>query len=161
MTVPLLSLSRYVNMVLINIINIQEQPDNLKKECAKMGAYLNSKNPFGLFSDEASGTYFVDKSSILDELIPLASANNNTIQPGEYAKGRSNKFICITRPRRFGKTVAASMIASFFSKGINSRDLFRNLKIGQSVNFESHINKHNVIYISFNEIPQNCTTYQK
>ena len=126
-----------------------------------MGAYLNSKNPFGLFSDEASGTYFVDKSSILDELIPLASANNNTIQPGEYAKGRSNKFICITRPRRFGKTVAASMIASFFSKGINSRDLFRNLKIGQSVNFESHINKHNVIYISFNEIPQNCTTYQQ
>lgn len=126
-----------------------------------MGAYLNSKNPFGLFSDEASGTYFVDKSSILDELVPLASANSNTIQPGEYAKGRSNKFICITRPRRFGKTVAASMIASFFSKGINSRDLFRNLKIGQSVNFESHINKHNVIYISFNEIPQNCTTYQQ
>lgn len=126
-----------------------------------MGVYLNSKNPFGLFLDEASGTYFIDKSGILEELMPLASTNSNIVEPGEYAKGRSNKFICITRPRRFGKTVVASMIASFFSKGITSRDLFQNLKIGQSINFESHINKHNVIYISFNEIPQNCSSYQQ
>ena len=44
-----------------------------------MGAYLNSKNPFGLFSDEASGTYFVDKSSILDELYLVTGQWNDFV----------------------------------------------------------------------------------
>lgn len=73
-----------------------------------MGAYLNSKNPFGLFSDEAEAVYFIDKSGILDELIPIVMENGSM--------GKSNKYICITRPRRFGKTMAVSMIAAFLEK---------------------------------------------
>ena len=125
-----------------------------------MGVYLNSKNPFGLFFDEAAATYFVDKSEMLSELIPLTEKSEDVIEQNQA--GKTNKYLCITRPRRFGKTVMASMIASFFSKGKDSRKVFQKLKISdRRKEFESHINKHNVIYITFNEIPQNCTSYQK
>ena len=122
-----------------------------------MGVYLNSRNPFGLFQYEAAATYFIDKTDMLEELIPLVDGGRRHETTGE----KSNKYICITRPRRFGKTLAASMIASFFGKGADSRDLFQNLKIGSSEYFEAHINKHQVICISFNEIPSNCTSYQQ
>ena len=115
-----------------------------------MGVYLNSRKPHSIFQDEAEATYFVDKTSVLDELIPLLKGEDGS---------KGNKYICITRPRRFGKTVMASMIASFFGKGENSSDLFRNLRIAASEKFENHINKHDVIYIAFNEIPDECTTY--
>lgn len=122
-----------------------------------MGIYLNSKTPFDLFYDEAAGTYFVDKSQMLCELIPLVESSESMLKNG--GQGKNNKYICVTRPRRFGKTLMASMIASFFGKGKDSRDVFTNLKIGSSVRFGEHINKHNVIYISFNEIPDECSTY--
>uniref|UniRef100_UPI003208BAD0 AAA family ATPase n=1 Tax=Coprobacter fastidiosus TaxID=1099853 RepID=UPI003208BAD0 len=110
--------------------------------------------------DEAAATYFVDKSEMLSELIPLTEKSEDVIQQNQA--GKTNKYLCITRPRRFGKTVMASMIASFFSKGKDSRKVFQKLKISdRRKEFESHINKHNVIYITFNEIPQNCTSYQK
>lgn len=124
-----------------------------------MGVYLNSKTPFGLFFDEAAGTYFIDKSKMIDELIPLVSQSEDALESESVNTGKSNKYICISRPRRFGKTMMASMIAAFFSKGRNSKTVFYNLKIGSSKDFEAHINKHNVIYISFNEIPDECTTY--
>ncbi|MDO4298823.1 MAG: AAA family ATPase [Lachnospiraceae bacterium] len=126
-----------------------------------MGVYLNSKNPFGLFLDEFASTYFVDKSEILNELLPLVSQHEKMVWQEEANKGKSNKYVCITRPRRFGKTLMASMIASFFGKGRDSRKVFQQLKIGTSENFEAHINQHNVIYISFNEIPDECTTYSQ
>ncbi len=122
-----------------------------------MGVYLNSRNPFGLFQDEAAAAYFIDKSGILEELIPLADSGGQCGTPGE----KSNKYICITRPRRFGKTLAASMIASFFGKGADSRELFQRLRIGKSEHFEAHINKHQVICVNFQEIPSNCTSYRQ
>ena len=51
------------------------------------------------------------------------------------------------------------MIASFFGKGRDSRKIFEKLKIGSNERFESHLNQHNVIYIAFNEIPDECKTY--
>lgn len=129
-----------------------------------MGIYLNSKSPFGLFLDEANATYFIDKSEMLVSLFPLAAlpGNSHIVQngAGQEIPGKSNKYICITRPRRFGKTMMACMIASFFGKGIDSRAVFQNLKIAASEDFERHINQHHVIYISFNELPSNCTDYQ-
>lgn len=102
-----------------------------------MGVYLNSKNPFGLFLDEFASTYFVDKSEMLNELIPLVSPHEDMVWQEEANKGKSNKYVCITRPRRFGKTLMASMIASFFGKGRDSRKVFQQLKIGTSENFEA------------------------
>lgn len=123
-----------------------------------MGIYLNSKNPFGQFLDEAAALYFIDKSEMLGQLIPLTTQDKLLFEQSNIQNG--NKYICITRPRRFGKTMMACMIASFFGKGIDSKPLFKRLKISESRDFEQHINQHNVIYISFNELPQNCTNYQ-
>lgn len=65
-----------------------------------MGVYLNSKAAYTLYKNETEQPYFVDKSQMLEELFPLVRTGNN--------------HICITRPRRFGKTVMANMIAAFF-----------------------------------------------
>ena len=63
-----------------------------------MGVYLDSKNPFGLFEEEASSLYFIDKTKLLEELIPLVSKGGAAGASG--SAGKSNKYICITRPRR-------------------------------------------------------------
>lgn len=55
----------------------------------------------------------------------------------------------------------ANMIASFLSKGCDARSLFENLKIASSDSYEQNINKHNVIFITFNEIPRRCKTYEQ
>ena len=62
-----------------------------------MGIYLNSMSPYTLYKSEVNSPYFVDKSQMLKELIPLAEVGN--------------RHVCVTRPRRFGKTVMANMRA--------------------------------------------------
>ena len=124
-----------------------------------MGIYLNSKTPFQLFCDEAAAAYFVDKSQMLCGLLSLAQSSEEMIVRDCSRQGKDHRYICITRPRRFGKTLIASMIASFFGKGKDSRAVFEKLKIGDCKQFEDHINRHNVIYISFNQIPDECVTY--
>lgn len=113
-----------------------------------MGMYLNSKKASILYKDEADAAYFVDKTAILDEIVPLVEQ-------------KGNKYICITRPRRFGKSVMASMIASYFGKGKDSKQTFDKLTVSSRPWYEKHLNKHNVIYISFNAVPKNCTTFQQ
>lgn len=74
-----------------------------------MGMYVNSKTAYTLYKSETLKPYFVDKTMMLKELFPLVKEGSN--------------YLCITRPRRFGKTVMANMIASFFSKGRDADDL--------------------------------------
>ncbi|MCD8325966.1 MAG: ATP-binding protein [Lachnospiraceae bacterium] len=100
-----------------------------------MGYYLNSSKVFSLYESEVKKPYFVDKTEILNELIPLVEQGNN--------------HICITRPRRFGKSVMASMIGAFFSRGFDSSSIFDSLKIASAANYREHLNQHNVIYINF------------
>ena len=80
-----------------------------------MGNYLNSRKRYMLYRSEVLGDYFVDKSLLLQELFPLVE--------------RGNQYICITRPRRCGKTVMANMLGAFFSKGFDSHDVFDRLRI--------------------------------
>lgn len=110
-----------------------------------MGYYLNNDVCYEAYRYIAQMTYFVDKSEILDELISVINTEN--------------RFICITRPRRFGKTAAANLAASFFSKGCNSEGLFKRLKVGKNPEFQKHINKHNVITIDFSKMPFMCDNY--
>lgn len=126
-----------------------------------MGIYLNSQSPYRQFLDETSATYFIDKSRMLEHLIPLISTCGTCIDQDAARQGKSSKYICVTRPRRFVKTMMACMIASFFGKGIDSKNLFQRLKIAASKDFERHINQHNVIYISFDKLPVNCIDYHK
>ena len=110
-----------------------------------MGIYLNSKASYTLYKSETEKPYFVDKSRMLEELFPLVKTGNN--------------HICITRPRRFGKTVMANMIASFFSNAFDSGDIFRQLWIARTPDYENCINRFPVIHISFNETGTQCSNY--
>ena len=126
-----------------------------------MGVYLNSRKSGSVFRRTAQSLYFVDKTAILDELIPTVEQKKTAEDGQELGSGRDIRYICITRPRRFGKTVMASMIASYFGKGEPSREAFQGLEIGKSARFEEHLNRHNVIYISFKEVPDECRTYEQ
>lgn len=112
-----------------------------------MGIYLDSKTAYTLYKNETEKPYFVDKSLILKELIPLVREGGN--------------YICITRPRRFGKTVMANMIASFFSRTCDSGDVFGQLKISREWEYEKYRNKYPVIHISFNDISGQSISYEQ
>ena len=112
-----------------------------------MGIYVNSKNAYALYKKETAKPYFVDKTVLLKELFPL-------VEEGSY-------YLCITRPRRFGKTVMANMVASFFSKGHRANDVFQNLQIYQDKDYEKYLNKYTVIHIMFNDLPRNCNSYKQ
>ncbi len=125
-----------------------------------MGIYLNGTSAYGLFRRDYASTYYVDKTKILAELVPLVESGTDEIEESGPNQGKGQKYVAITRPRRFGKTVMANMIASYFGKGIDSSRLFRNLNAAKYDWFEKHLNKHNVIRIAFNEMPdEESTTY--
>ena len=84
---------------------------------------------------------YVDKS----ELIALT---NNVIDT-------EDRFICVTRPRRFGKSVTVKMLNAYYSKGCDSKALFSDLKIASSPDFEKHLNQHDVIYLDMTKFADN------
>lgn len=129
-----------------------------------MGKFLNSKKAAMLFKDDAESTYFVDKTALLDELLPIIDPyvqSGNAVAIEEKHLGRSSKYICITRPRRFGKSMAANMIAAYFGKGMDTRSVFDHLAVSSRDWYQTHINQHNVIHIAFNSLPADCTTYRQ
>ena len=97
-----------------------------------MGIYLNPNNMN--FQQSINSEIYVDKSM----LIKYANKVINTEQ----------KYICVSRPRRFGKSMAANMLSAYYSKGCNSQKLFSGLKIYEEENFEEHLNKYNVIHLN-------------
>ena len=110
-----------------------------------MGMYLNSKAPYEMYKKVIQNPYFIDKSSLLTELIPSFDS--------------INCYCCITRPRRFGKTVMANMIAAFFGKTDRKDRIFDNLVISREPEYKSHLNRHDVVYIDFSRAPKGCKNY--
>ena len=119
-----------------------------------MGMFLNSRMPYEAYKDITQMRFFVDKTLLLTKVIDSVEVD------------RQN-YLCITRPRRFGKSVMASMLGAFFGNAVNAEDIFQNLEIAsEEVNrkkeyYAAHINKHNVIYIDFSRMPRNCTEYSR
>jgi len=74
---------------------------------------------------------------------------------------KENKYICITRPRRFGKTVMACMISSFFSHAYNTSGIFDHLKIAKSDDYSAMRNQFPVVHISMNDLPGRCSNYEQ
>ncbi|MCD8198044.1 MAG: ATP-binding protein [Lachnospiraceae bacterium] len=112
-----------------------------------MGYYLNSNKVYSLYESEVKKPYFVDKTEMLVELITLVEQGNN--------------HICITRPRRFGKSVMASMVGAFFSKGFDSSSIFDSLEIAAEKKYREHLNRHDVIYIDFSESANISNSYDR
>ena len=90
-----------------------------------MGTYVNpGTRNMEIDIDDA---FYVDKSMLIRVL-------NNKVN-------KKDRFICVSRPRRFGKTMAANMIAAYYSKGCDSHEVFSSLKISKDPTFEKNINK--------------------
>ena len=98
-----------------------------------MGIYLNPDNS-SFYNAVNHSNFYVDKSMLL--------AYTNSVLFGEQ------KNICVSRPRRFGKSMAANMLSAYYSRGCDSRELFQNLKIAQHPDFEKHLNKYHVIHLN-------------
>ena len=99
-----------------------------------MGIYLNPGNV--LLRRDLNSPIFIDKSLLIAEMNKLIGTNGN--------------FVCVSRPRRFGKSMAGNMLAAYYSKGCDSRELFKDLKIAQHKSYEEYLNKLNVIKIDLN-----------
>ena len=104
-----------------------------------MGTYVNpgTRN----MEIDIDYDFYVDKSM----LIKVLNDKLNKI----------DRFICVSRPRRFGKTMAANMIAAYYSKGCDSHGIFSSLKISKDPSFEDNINKYTVIQLDMNDVVTN------
>ena len=97
-----------------------------------MGIYLNPDNID--FQEALNSEIYVDKTELM-------SYTNKVLRTEQ-------KYICVSRPRRFGKSMAANMLTAYYSRGCDSRGLFSKYKIAKADSFEKHLNKYNVIHIN-------------
>lgn len=100
-----------------------------------MGIYLNPGNDS--FRRAIRSEIYVDKTG----LIALTNKYLDTEQ----------QFICVSRPRRFGKSMALGMLAAYYSRGCDSRKLFGGLKIEDDPTYEEYLNQYDVIYLNMQQ----------
>lgn len=100
-----------------------------------MGIYLNPGN-IGFWQSIRSEIY-VDKTG----LIARTNQYLNTEQ----------QFICVSRPRRFGKSMALKMLAAYYSRGCDSADLFKGFQIENDESFREHLNQYDVIFLNMQQ----------
>ena len=106
-----------------------------------MGLYLNPGND--AFRIAVNDDIYKDKSGLL-------SFTNQKLN-------KNKRYICVSRPRRFGKSMAASMLAAYYSRGCDSKSLFQGLKIAKDKGFEEHLNKYDVIYLNIQQFIPDST----
>ena len=97
-----------------------------------MGIYVNPNNDG--FKQALNSKIYVDKSGMIEVTNSLLDTEQ--------------KCMCISRPRRFGKSMGINLLVAYYSKGCDSKELFTNLKIAKNPNFEKHLNKYNVITLN-------------
>lgn len=110
-----------------------------------MSYFLNSSFNNNEFQIMSKDKYFVDKTMLIEKINKLI--------------GLKDRFVCITKPRRFGKTSNAMMLACYYSKNADLKNVFDYLDISKSQSYLDHLNKHNVVYISFNSNISESKTY--
>ena len=105
-----------------------------------MGIYLNRGNE--LFLQAVNSEIYVDKSELI-------SYTNRILRTQQ-------KYVCISRPRRFGKSMAVDMLVAYYSRGCDSKKLFQNLKIAQNETFLRYLNQYDVISLNMQEFMSQC-----
>ena len=93
-----------------------------------MGIYINKGN---------SGFQQIRNSEYVDKSLLIAEVNKTLCT--------EQKFSCVTRCRRFGKSMAAKMLAAYYDHSCDSQALFADLAIAGDPTFEQHLNKYPVI----------------
>ena len=112
-----------------------------------MTYFINRNTKNNEFELAYKSDFFVDKTELIDKI-------NKSVNVKE-------RFLCITRPRRFGKTINAMMLETYYSKNVNSKEIFDKLNISKCDSYEKHLNKHNVIYITFSNPVNKRNTYDE
>ena len=100
-----------------------------------MGSYFNPGNE--AFQKMVNSEIYVDKTGLLQ----YTNRVINTMQG----------YLCVSRPRRFGKSMAASMLAAYYSRGCDSKELFSGLEISGSRDFEKYLNRYDTIFLNMQE----------
>lgn len=116
-----------------------------------MGVYLNPGND--AFGRARNSEIYVDKTGLL-------ALTNKVIDTKQNC-------ICVSRPRRFGKSMAAEMLVAYYGRECDSSELFRHYKIAQCEDYEKHLNHYNVIalnmqnFLSISKSIEELTSYMQ
>jgi len=105
-----------------------------------VGRFVNPDN--SAFQVALNSKIYVDKTGLLEY-------TNSVL-------GTTDAYICNSRPRRFGKSYAANMLAAYYSKGCDSKDMLSGLSISSKEDFTTHLNKYDVIHIDVQWFLTNC-----
>ena len=105
-----------------------------------MGRYVNPDN--SAFQVALNSKFYMDITGLLEY-------TNSVLDTPEA-------YICNSRPRRFGKSYTANMLAAYYSKGCDSEKMFDGLTIGKSSDFKKHLNKYDVIHIDVQWFLSSC-----
>lgn len=97
-----------------------------------MGIYLNPGN--AAFAEAVHSRIYVDKTGLIEY-------TNEVL-------GTNQKNICVSRPRRFGKSMAANMLAAYYGKGCDSAPLFDGYQISQKPTYRKYMNQYDVIFLN-------------
>lgn len=96
-----------------------------------MGMFVNPDN--SAFQATLNAKIYVDKSGLLRYTNEVLAS--------------TDAYICNSRPRRFGKSITANMLAAYYSRGSDSEAMFSELEISKSADFRKHLNKYDVIHL--------------
>lgn len=100
-----------------------------------MGIYLNPGNEG--FRESVQSRIYVDKTGLI-------AWTNGLINTQE-------KYICVSRPRRFGKSMTLAMLAAYYGCDCDSEELFAGRRIGQAENFRVYLNRYDVIFLNMQQ----------
>lgn len=99
-----------------------------------MGIFLNPGNEG--FKSVLNSQIYIDKTQML--------AYTNSVLDSEQ------RYICVSRPRRFGKSITAEMLTAYYDKSCDSSELFRNYRIAEDRHFLEHLNQYDILHIDIN-----------
>lgn len=100
-----------------------------------MGSYLNPGST--AFQGSLRSQIYIDKSGLIEK--------TNTVL------GTEQKYVCVSRPRRFGKSMAANMLAAYYDRDCDTKEFFDKLKISQSEEYLKHLNQYDVLKINMQD----------
>lgn len=116
-------------------IGSENEPEQRKWETETMGRYLNIT--IKGFYESVQSEIYVDKTGVISLL-------NRMIDTEQ-------KYVCVSRPRRFGKSMTVKMLSAYYNEEANSHELFCNLQIGKDSTYEKYRNKYDVLLLNMQE----------
>lgn len=100
-----------------------------------MGVYLNPGTE--MFSESLRSEIYIDKTGLI-------ACTNKVL-------GSRQKYVCVSRPRRFGKSMAAEMLAAYYGYGYDSVEMFQGLEIAKYPSFEEYRNQYHVLFLNIQD----------